>query len=120
MTTYLAHILDAITKERRRQWEKYGDRCISGNIAQDTRLVILVEEVGEVARAIYGDGDLFDELVQVAACSIGWLETLVCTPTPQKDRFCPRHGRASRPIEVPGLPCDCESNGNGTGSASPK
>ncbi len=23
------------------------------------------------------------------------------------DRFCPRHGRASRPIELPGLPCDC-------------
>ena len=24
-----------------------------------------------------------------------------------EDRFCPRHGRASRPIEVPGLRCDC-------------
>lgn len=23
------------------------------------------------------------------------------------DRFCPRHGRASRPAEVPGLRCDC-------------
>lgn len=23
------------------------------------------------------------------------------------DPFCPRHGRRSRPIEVPGLHCDC-------------
>lgn len=23
------------------------------------------------------------------------------------DPFCPRHGRASRPIEIPGLRCDC-------------
>ncbi len=23
------------------------------------------------------------------------------------DLFCPRHGRQSRPIEVPGLACDC-------------
>ena len=23
------------------------------------------------------------------------------------DTFCPRHGRASRPVEVPGLRCDC-------------
>lgn len=24
------------------------------------------------------------------------------------DPFCPMHGRKSRPIEVPGLRCDCE------------
>lgn len=27
------------------------------------------------------------------------------------DPFCPRHGRASRPIEVPGLRCDCPGRG---------
>ncbi len=26
------------------------------------------------------------------------------------DPFCPRHGRASRPVEVPGLRCDCLEN----------
>lgn len=25
----------------------------------------------------------------------------------EEDFFCPRHGRRSRPIEVPGLRCDC-------------
>lgn len=25
------------------------------------------------------------------------------------DPFCPRHGRRSRPAEVPGLRCDCEA-----------
>lgn len=27
-----------------------------------------------------------------------------------EDPFCPRHGKTSRPIEVPGLRCDCEEN----------
>ena len=26
-----------------------------------------------------------------------------------EDLFCPRHGRASRPAETPGLRCDCAS-----------
>ena len=37
-----------------------------------------------------------------------------------QDRFCPRHGRASRPVEVPGLRCDCldvDSLGSGDAQA---
>ncbi len=69
-------IFEAISKERTRQHEKFGDQCIAGNLHSDTKLRILVEEVGEVAQAIDGHGDLRSELVQVAACAVGWLESL--------------------------------------------
>lgn len=41
-------------------------------------MTILVEEVGEVARALQGemDSDLKSELVQVASFCVKWLETL--------------------------------------------
>lgn len=29
---------------------------------------------------------------------------------PIPDPFCPCHGRTSRPIEIPGLRCDCNAN----------
>jgi NTP pyrophosphatase (non-canonical NTP hydrolase) len=63
-------ILDAILQERRRQdelhlWNKKTDK-----------LAILIEEVGEIASAMQGDGDLEEELVQLASVCVRWLETL--------------------------------------------
>jgi NTP pyrophosphatase (non-canonical NTP hydrolase) len=62
------YIIDAILQERRRQdelhiWRKKTDR-----------LAVLVEEVGEIAMALQGEGDLEDELVQLAAVCVRWLE----------------------------------------------
>jgi NTP pyrophosphatase (non-canonical NTP hydrolase) len=37
-------------------------------------LAVLVEEVGEIGRALQGEGVLDDELVQLAAVCIRWLE----------------------------------------------
>jgi NTP pyrophosphatase (non-canonical NTP hydrolase) len=63
-------IFDAIQQERRRQdqlhiWNK-----------KTNRLSVLVEEVGEIAAAIQGDGDLSEELVQLAAVCVRWLEDI--------------------------------------------
>ena len=37
-------------------------------------LAVLVEEIGEVGRALQGEGDLTEELIQMAAECIRWLE----------------------------------------------
>jgi NTP pyrophosphatase (non-canonical NTP hydrolase) len=37
-------------------------------------LSVLIEEVGEVGKAMQGDGDLIEELIQVAAVCVRWLE----------------------------------------------
>jgi NTP pyrophosphatase (non-canonical NTP hydrolase) len=37
-------------------------------------LVVLMEEVGEVAKALQGDGDLEEELIQVASVCVRFLE----------------------------------------------
>lgn len=39
-------------------------------------LSILVEEVGEVGKALQGDGNLEEELIQCASVCIKWLEHL--------------------------------------------
>lgn len=39
-------------------------------------LAVLVEEIGEVASAVQGDGSLKDELVQVASVAVRWLELI--------------------------------------------
>jgi len=61
-------IFDAIIQERRRQddlhqWTK-----------KTNRLAVLVEEVGEIAQALQGDGDLEEELIQLASVCVRWLE----------------------------------------------
>jgi NTP pyrophosphatase (non-canonical NTP hydrolase) len=79
MTTQ--QIIDAIAQERKRQEEKHGEFSVAGPFKSDAeRLVILVEEVGEVARALQ-DGDaesenLRAEIVQCAAVCVAWLESL--------------------------------------------
>lgn len=68
--------LEAIGIERARQVRKYGPRSMSGTeLTSLERLAVLVEEVGEVARGVMDEKPgLWDELVQVAACAISWLE----------------------------------------------
>jgi NTP pyrophosphatase (non-canonical NTP hydrolase) len=83
-------IYQEIDDERSRQQRLFGDQSIAGDLPRDTKLRVLVEEVGEVARAIdvleaalrIGDVNipafrkhLRSELVQVAACAVGWLES---------------------------------------------
>lgn len=63
-------IMDAILQERQRQdvLHQWSSRT--------NRLAILVEEVGEIAQALQGEGDLQEELVQLAAVCVRWLEEL--------------------------------------------
>jgi NTP pyrophosphatase (non-canonical NTP hydrolase) len=74
-------ILDIIV-ERYRQQELRDKRripftCDNASIAPEKKLAVLVEEVGEVASALQPDGgNLREELVQVAAVALAWLEAL--------------------------------------------
>ena len=63
-----------IAKERKRQDDKWGaDRDLNDGMW----LAILVEEVGEASEAILKDlPTLKDEVIQVAAVAIAWLENL--------------------------------------------
>ncbi len=80
-----------ITSERRRQEQIYGERSIaSPELEQSQRLAVLAEEFGEVARKVLDLedparpsvhfvqdlDDLKEELTQVAAVCVGWLEAL--------------------------------------------
>jgi len=74
-----ASVLNPIAKERARQNEKWGEQ----NHAAEIWLAILIEEMGEVSQALLHDksgghaaGTLRDELVQVAAVAIQWLECI--------------------------------------------
>lgn len=72
-----------IQAERDRQREKWalphlwgvGD-CSSSDVAEAVKVAVLTEECGEVSRAVL-DHDperLREELVQVAAVAVAWLE----------------------------------------------
>jgi hypothetical protein len=73
-----------VNAERQRQSEKwnrehdwgYGD-CSSVNLPNITKAAVLTEECGEVARAVLDrrNPNLRDELVQVAAVAVAWLES---------------------------------------------
>jgi hypothetical protein len=85
-------IPDLIAAERDHQREKWGGfhewgvgDCSSSRVADYAkyddpatllRLAVLVEEVGEVARAVmeHDAGQVHTELVQVAAVAVAWLE----------------------------------------------
>jgi len=84
MTTR-AEVFDLVTQERARQARKWaGDHewgngdCSSRGVAEITKVAVLGEEFGEVARAVLDGnaGDLQTELVQVAAVAVAWLESL--------------------------------------------
>lgn len=75
-------IIADVLAERARQEEKFpGDTIAAPHHSNDKRLRILVEEVGEVAEALdekhaNTKRELRKELIQVAACAVGWLEAL--------------------------------------------
>lgn len=71
--------LDAIAAEYIRAHVKHsGHTPKSPRMTDGERLAVLVEEVGEVARAItYDNGNvdnLIKELIQVSAMAAGWIE----------------------------------------------
>lgn len=78
-----ADVYAAIDAERVRQAEKWGGPhlwgvgdCSSGAVDSTVKAAVLAEECGEVARAVL-DSDpesLRNELIQVAAVAVAWLE----------------------------------------------
>ena len=68
----MEEILRKIREERARQNEKWGVQ----NHHDFVWNAILVEEIGEVNKALLTGGDLESELVQVAAVAVAWLESL--------------------------------------------
>lgn len=72
-------IYAAIDTERLRQEELHpGDTCASVSMWDAQKMLILTEEVGEVARAILDHNPEHGrkELVEVAAVAVAWLESL--------------------------------------------
>lgn len=73
------YIVDELSDERKRQNEKFPAqhaRIAAGQVDNGLMLAILVEEVGEAAKAILEDTNLREELVQIAAVAIAWIEGL--------------------------------------------
>lgn len=75
--------LDSILHERARQEQlrregKFPFTCADPEIADVLKLPVLGEEFGEVAKAMNeGDADaLREELIQVAAVAVAWIESL--------------------------------------------
>lgn len=67
-------VMKRVLIERRRQDEKWG---ADQRNPQDRWLAILVEEIGEVAKEMLnGDPRFEQELVEVAAVAVAWLEQL--------------------------------------------
>lgn len=74
-----AKVATDISEERQRQNKKWGEQ----NHPDEIWLAILSEELGEVSQALlhnkfggHARGTLRDELVQVAAVAVQWLECL--------------------------------------------
>jgi hypothetical protein len=71
----LAHLEDELWAQK----EKHGSNEMFYN---RHKLAILIEEVGEVGHAInekMPKEELYNELIQVAACAVAWAERLRCT-----------------------------------------
>lgn len=49
-------------------------KTITTIINNGEMLAVLVEELGEIGRALQGEGDLDEELIQLAAVCVRWLE----------------------------------------------
>ena len=64
-------------KERERQDNKWGRTTGVWNSVPTTKLTVLAEEFGEVARAVleHQDVELEEELIQVAAVVVAWLKS---------------------------------------------
>jgi NTP pyrophosphatase (non-canonical NTP hydrolase) len=74
--------VEAIRAERQRQDAKWGQQHHPAAVW----CAILMEEVGEVANAILDSRstNLEDELIQVAAVSVAWLEAIGSFPKEQR------------------------------------
>lgn len=82
-----ADIFRAIEFERERQetlhpipWNKISEdqevTAMANYINMNEMLAILIEEIGEVGRALQGESDLAEELIHVAAVAVRWLENI--------------------------------------------
>lgn len=87
LTINRVEIFRAIEAERERQdklhpiikSKKHEDpdvRAVETMIFNNEFLAVLVEEFGEVGSALQGEGDLKEELIQVASVAVRWLENL--------------------------------------------
>ncbi len=79
-------IFGQIDKERIRQNNKWNRGSAEWDRPNILKLTVLAEEFGEVARAILEakPDDLEEELVQVAAVVVAWLESIDQTGTEAK------------------------------------
>lgn len=78
---YDSGLLDDVEREYTRAKNKHGEYTLDGELISDQqRLAALMEEVGEVARALTYDQDhaeeLIKELVQVANVALTWASYL--------------------------------------------
>ena len=75
---YRELVMAMINAERNRQDEKWGRTTDGWDASHPVKLTVLVEEVGEVGRAILECDiqNLQEELVQTAAVCVAWLESL--------------------------------------------
>ena len=82
-------IIERERQERLKEQGKFTHTCADPEMTHAERLPVLIEEVGEVARALLEQGhlpneqshdlhgaDLRRELVQVAAVALAWLEAV--------------------------------------------
>lgn len=83
VTSKRMDVFDLIENERARQAAKWSGQhmwgrgdCSSPEVDESVKVAVLTEEVGEVARAVLtaDHAALHDELVQVAAVAVAWLE----------------------------------------------
>ena len=68
-----AQVLEAVLAERERQDDKWGDQTHNSD---EHWMVILTEEIGEVAREVYEkrSAGMFEEVIQCAAVCFAWAE----------------------------------------------
>lgn len=82
-----AKIFEAIEIERERQEKLHPKPVLKESESPEVKalahylwltdmLAVLIEEIGEVGKALQGEGDLEEELIQVASVAVRWLENI--------------------------------------------
>jgi hypothetical protein len=93
-------VIAEVEAELRRAHAKHGDASILNPAMPDVvRLPVLVEEVGEVAKAMIEQDDatrLRAELIQVAAIALTWIEALRDSGPEGRMRYHPEPGGAGQ------------------------
>ena len=69
----MTNFQELLEEERKRQEQKWGLQHHNDGLW----MLILIEEVGEAGKAALEDGNLVNELVQVAAVAQAWAEQLM-------------------------------------------